>query len=235
MVAVGGGQRVGDGHRSLVVGFRDRLFAVVSYLSHPSSRLPSSGWITSSPSTPKEFLATIAGATGVRFEEGNRFDILNNGDEFYPAMLDAIRQAKHSITIEAYIYWAGKVGEQFAQALAETAAEGVRVKILLDAIGSSTIGSRILETLEAGGCQLAWYNPIHWYTLGRFNHRTHRKSLIIDGRLASPGAPGSPITGSDHAEESGRTGATCRSGSRVPPSSRSRPASRRTGCRPRAS
>jgi len=64
------------------------------------------------------------------------------------------------------------------------------VKILLDAIGSSSIGADILAILESGGCQIAWYNPIKWYTIGRFNNRTHRKSLIIDGRVGFTGGAG---------------------------------------------
>jgi cardiolipin synthase len=105
-------------------------------------------------------------------------------------MLDAIRRAQLSITIEAYIYWAGEIGKEFAEALAAKAKEGVKVKILLDAVGSSTIGTEILKTLESGGCQLAWYNPIRWYSLGRFNHRTHRKSLVMDGRIGFTGGAG---------------------------------------------
>ena len=67
---------------------------------------------------------------------------------------------------------------------------GVTVKILLDAIGSASIGAEILRMLDEGGCQVAWYNPIHWYTLGRFNNRTHRKSLIVDGHIAFTGGAG---------------------------------------------
>jgi cardiolipin synthase A/B len=116
--------------------------------------------------------------------------MLNNGDAFYPPMLAAIRGAKYSITIEAYIYWAGEIGVEFAEALAERARAGCPVKILLDAIGSASIGSEILAILETGGCQVAWYNPIRWYTLGRFNNRTHRKSLIVDGDVAFTGGAG---------------------------------------------
>lgn len=137
-----------------------------------------------------EFLTTMAGSTGVPFYEGNAIQILNNGDAFYPAMLTAIAQAQCSITVEAYIYWAGDIGKRFAEALAARASENVGVKILLDAIGSSTIGDEILEILEKSGCQLAWYNPARPFTIGRFNHRTHRKSLIIDGRIAFTGGAG---------------------------------------------
>ena len=64
------------------------------------------------------------------------------------------------------------------------------MKLLLDAVGSATIGDEILKILDDGGCQLAWFNPIGWYTLGRFNYRTHRKSLIIDGCVAFTGGAG---------------------------------------------
>jgi cardiolipin synthase len=137
-----------------------------------------------------EFLETMAGAVGVPFVGGNRLDLLNNGDRFYPAMLTAIREARHSITIEAYIYWAGDIGLEFAGALAERAKSGVPVKILLDAVGSASVGNKILNTLEAGGCHVAWYNPIRFSTLRRLNNRTHRKSLIVDGRIGFTGGAG---------------------------------------------
>jgi cardiolipin synthase len=166
------------------------VLAVLAYLIEPKEFAPRYGLDHEFPVESDEFFSSIVGATGVPFSGGNRLDILNNGDEFYPAMLDAIRQAKYSVTIEAFIYWAGDVGRKFAEALAERARAGVKVKVLLDAIGSSNIGRDILRALESGGCQIAWFNPIKWYTLGRFNNRTHRKSLIIDGRIAFTGGAG---------------------------------------------
>jgi cardiolipin synthase len=171
---------------ALVTGW----MAFVSYLIAPAEFPPRYGLDHEFAVDDEEFLPTMAGATGVPFLPGNRIDILNNGDEFYPAMLDAITQAEASITIEAYIYWAGRIGREFAEAMAERSRAGVRVKILLDAVGSASIGEEILEILEAGRCQLAWYNPIRWYALGRFNHRTHRKSLIVDGQVAFTGGAG---------------------------------------------
>ena len=137
-----------------------------------------------------EFQNTIEGVTGMPFIAGNRVVIYNNGDEFYPAMLDAIESAEQSITMEHYIYWDGEVGRRFAEALAEKARQGVEVKLLLDAIGSATLGKEIFRILAAGGCQLAWFRPIHWYTLHRANRRDHRKSLIVDGRIAFTGGAG---------------------------------------------
>jgi cardiolipin synthase len=105
-------------------------------------------------------------------------------------MLDAIHGAQCSVTIEAYIYWKGDIGMRFARALADRARAGVKVKILLDAVGSSSIGKEILEVLQSADCEVAWYNPVQWHTVGRYNNRTHRKSLIIDGRIAFTGGAG---------------------------------------------
>jgi cardiolipin synthase len=175
--------------------------ALFCYLSAPVETPPRFGLDHEMGVESEEFLTSIAGATGSQFEPGNRIDILNNGDEFYPAMLADIAAAQLSITIEAYIYWAGDIGRRFAEALAERAGSGVRVKILLDAIGSADIGDDIVRMLEDGGCQLAWYNPVRWYTLGRVNHRTHRKSLIIDGRVAFTGGAGIADTWQGNAED----------------------------------
>lgn len=166
------------------------LMATISYLIAPPSPPPRFGLEHTFGVDSIEFLGSVAGASGSPFQDGNTIELLNNGDAFYPPMLSAIRNAQRSITIEAYIYWAGKVGRVFAEALAERASAGVPVKILLDAIGSSTIGDEILDLLEAGGCQIAWFNRIHWYSISRFNNRTHRKSLIIDGRVAFTGGAG---------------------------------------------
>ena len=164
--------------------------AFVAFLVTPTERPPQYGLDLPFDVHSPRFLRTLSGATGVTVCDGNRIEILNNGDEFYPAMLDAIAGAQHSITIEAYIYWAGDIGRRFAEALAERAQAGVQVKVLLDAVGSASIGEAILATLEQGHCQLAWYNPLRWYSIGRLNHRTHRKSLIIDGRIGFTGGAG---------------------------------------------
>jgi cardiolipin synthase len=175
--------------------------ALFSYLAAPVETPPRFGLDHEMGVDSDDFLASIAGASGASFQPGNRVDVLNNGDEFYPAMLRDIASAQVSITIEAYIYWAGDIGRRFAEALAERARAGIRVKILLDAIGSTDIGDEIVKTLADAKCQIAWYNPIRWYTLGRINHRTHRKSLIIDGRVAYTGGAGIADKWLGHAQD----------------------------------
>jgi cardiolipin synthase len=166
------------------------LWAAVCSLSTPMEFPPQYGLDHGLKVGSPEFLNTMAGAAGVPFEPGNKLELLNNGDEFYPSMLKAVHAARHSITIEAYIYWAGEIGMTFAEALAERASHGVKVKILLDAVGSSSVGNEILAVLNKGGCHVAWYNPIRWNKLRRLNNRTHRKSLIIDGCIGFTGGAG---------------------------------------------
>jgi cardiolipin synthase len=166
------------------------IAAIVAHLGAPREHAPTYGLDHELTVGDPTFVDTIVGLTQAEVFGGNRLTLLQNGDAFYPAMLGAIRRAKLSITIEAYIYWNGRIGLEFARALAERARAGVPVKILLDAIGSASIGREILTTLEQGGCQLAWFNPVRWHTLGFVNYRTHRKTLLIDGAIGFTGGAG---------------------------------------------
>jgi cardiolipin synthase len=127
---------------------------------------------------------------GPQFVAGNRQRALNNGDEIFPAMLAAIRAAKETITFETYIYWSGDIGREFAQALAERARSGVKVHVLLDWVGSAKMDDALLETMKAAGVQTHKFHPPHWSHLGRLNNRTHRKLLIVDGRIGFTGGVG---------------------------------------------
>jgi cardiolipin synthase len=124
------------------------LVGFVFYLLTSQEHAPEYGLESEMEVTSHEFLDSIVGATGVAFVPNNKITVLNNGDAFYPAMLDAICAARRSITMEAYIYWKGEIGNRFAEALAERRRSGITVKLLLDAVGSSTIGDEILKTLR---------------------------------------------------------------------------------------
>lgn len=137
-----------------------------------------------------EFLSTVAGATGVPLIAGNRVEILQNGDAIYPAMLADISRARHSITMEQYIFSAGETGREFAKAMAARSRDGVSVKILLDAVGGASIGREIIRILAEAGCELRWFHPVRWYNLHRVNNRNHRKSLVIDGSIGYTGGAG---------------------------------------------
>jgi len=186
-------------HDKTAIGFA--VAALLTYLVANTERPPTQGLETDFSVHSHEFCDSIVGATGADFVKNNQVTILNNGDEFYPVMLDALRNARHTITMEAYIYWKGDIGMQFARAMAARSKAGVEVKLLLDAVGSSTIGRDILKILQDGGCKLAWFNPVLQTTIGRFNHRNHRKSLIIDGRVAFTGGAGIADHWSGHAQD----------------------------------
>jgi cardiolipin synthase len=173
-----------------VLGLAATVIAVFFYLASPLFHPAAYAIETKLVPGSREFRLTMGGITGSPIFGGNKLEILNNGDEFYPRMLHEIAQARESITMEQYIYWDSDIGLRFAEAFAERAAAGVPVKLLVDAIGSSNIGERILKTLEQSGCELAWFRPIKWYTLNRANFRTHRKSVIVDGRVAFTGGAG---------------------------------------------
>lgn len=136
------------------------------------------------------FLQTMHALTGSSMQEGNNVDVLRNGVEIFPSMLAAIRSAKKTINMESYIYWDGEIGRQFSEALAERARAGVAVKLILDAVGSAPMSGDLIHFLERNGVDIEIYHPIRWYTLSRANHRTHRKLLIVDGRVGFTGGAG---------------------------------------------
>jgi cardiolipin synthase len=174
----------------------------VFYLLAPREHIPHYGLDYKFPIHSDQFLPTVAGAPGVPFIAGNKVTVLTNGDQFYPAMLRAIAAAEKTITMEMYIFWAGDIGRQFASALAERRRAGVKVKLLLDAFGSATIGNEILHTLKESGCEVDWYNRIWLRTIGHFNHRNHRKSIVVDGRVAFTGGAGIADQWAGNAENS---------------------------------
>ena len=137
-----------------------------------------------------EFSRTISLLLGPELIDGNRISSLQNGDQILPAMLDAIRSAKNSITFETYIYWSGNVGKQFADALSEKAKAGVKVHVLVDWAGSSKIDSNFVDEMKRAGVEIERFHPLSWYNLSRINNRTHRKLLVVDGVIGFTGGVG---------------------------------------------
>jgi cardiolipin synthase A/B len=138
----------------------------------------------------RDFLYTIQSTCQAALHHGNRVTILTDGAAFYPAMLEAIRGATHSINMECYIFQEGRIADQFIDALAERARNGVNVTIVVDAIGSFNMWGRPVARLRAAGCRIQAYQRLRWYSLHRFNNRTHRELLIVDGRIAFAGGAG---------------------------------------------
>jgi len=122
--------------------------------------------------------------------DGNKVDVLLNGDQIFPAMLDAIRKARRTITFETYIYWAGSIGDEFAQALSERARAGVKVHLLLDWVGSAKMDDKLIASMQQAGVEVERYHKPEWWHPARLNNRTHRKLLVIDGEIGFTGGVG---------------------------------------------
>jgi cardiolipin synthase len=133
---------------------------------------------------------TLEGVLGVPATEGNHVDVLRNGDEIFPAMLDAIAAAEHTIDFLTFVYWAGDIGTAFARALAERARAGVRVRVLLDAFGARTMDRELIGLMVDHGVALHWFRPLRRFRPGQLNHRTHRKVLIVDEATGFSGGVG---------------------------------------------
>ena len=137
-----------------------------------------------------QFQREMAVMLGPGILPGNRVQALNNGREIFPAMLEAIRSAQTSITFETYIYWSGEIGAEFTEALSARARAGIPVHVTIDWVGSIKMDQSLLDTMEDAGVQVQRYRPLHWYSLTRMNNRTHRKLLVIDGKIGFTGGVG---------------------------------------------
>jgi cardiolipin synthase len=142
------------------------------------------------PLDSNQFRRLIAALGSGSFHPRNKIDVLPNGEAYYPAELQAIREARHSVNIEAYIFKKGRVTREFLEVLTERARAGVDVNMVVDAVGSFRSGKGYFKELTAAGGRVRFYHPIRWYTLPRINNRTHRELVIVDGRVGFIGGAG---------------------------------------------
>lgn len=140
--------------------------------------------------TDAQFLREMGVMLGPSIVPGNKVTVLEDGDQIFPAMLDAIRGAQRTITFETYIWWSGEIAKSFSAALCERAKAGVQVNVTVDWAGSIKMDSSMLQEMQDCGVHIERYRPLHWYNLGRLNNRTHRKLLIVDGRIGFTGGVG---------------------------------------------
>jgi cardiolipin synthase len=136
--------------------------------------------------TDAGFVDYMASLVGAPVDHGE-YTPLRNGDEVFPAMLDAIRQARTRISLESYIYQDGAVGDRLTHELMAAAARGVTVRMVLDAFGSSTLSLESRRRLPEAGVTLKWFNPLRPWTVEETNYRTHAKILVVDGAVAFTG------------------------------------------------
>ena len=137
-----------------------------------------------------QFRRSMGVLLGPPIVEGNQVEVLLNGDQIFPSMLKAIREAKQTITFETYIYWSESIGKEFADALSERARAGVKVHVLLDFIGSIKLDDAQMEEMKTAGVKFQRYHKPVWWKFTKLNNRTHRKVLVVDGRIGFTGGVG---------------------------------------------
>ena len=151
--------------------------------------------------TDPQFRREMSALLGPSVLPGNRIDDYQNGDEIFPAMLEAIQGAKRTITFETYIYWSGAIGKKFASALSERARAGIEVNMIVDWVGSIKMDDDLLEEMKTAGVRIEKYRPLHWYNISRLNNRTHRKLLVLDGEIGFTGGIGIADQWTGHAQD----------------------------------
>jgi cardiolipin synthase A/B len=148
-----------------------------------------------------QFPAYVAALLNAQATGGNRYEVLTNGDQIFPSMLAAINGARRRISFETYIYKESRVGEQFTAALEAAGKRGVELNLVIDAVGSGSMPKEWSERLKAAGAQIGEFGEPKWYSLEELNYRTHRKILVVDGRIGFTGGAGVDDQWLGHAED----------------------------------
>ena len=136
-----------------------------------------------------DFASYVGALLGTQVSGGNRYQVLDNGDEIYPAMLAAVDGATRRIAFETYIFEKGSIGERFVAAFEAAARRGVQVNLVIDAFGA-TMPREWIGRLEAAGAKVGHFGEPSWYSLEELNYRTHRKILVVDGSIGFTGGVG---------------------------------------------
>ncbi len=148
-----------------------------------------------------QFRREMSVLLGPTILSGNRITDLENGDQIFPAMLEAIHSAQKTVTFETYIYWSGDIGKRFSDAFCERARAGVKVNVTIDWHGGSKLEKSALKDMQQAGVQVELYRPLRWYNIGRLNKRTHRKLLVVDGKIGFTGGVGIADSWEGHAQD----------------------------------
>jgi cardiolipin synthase len=147
--------------------------------------------VAAAPSVESDtFSDLLAAVINSRVFGASAVEVHSSGEDIYAAEMRAIGSARSTVHLEAYLFLRGAAGDRFVAALTAAARRGVKVRVVVDAIGSFFTPNRYFARLRAAGGRVAWYQPIRWYTLKRFNNRTHRELLVVDGRVGFIGGAG---------------------------------------------
>jgi cardiolipin synthase A/B len=177
--------------RGMLIAVLIAAAVAVTLAAASCNRLPPAEKLPSVAAGDPAFTATMEAHTNSPIVDGNRVDILLNGDQIFPAKLATIRSAQTSITYAEYFYADGGPAREIAEALAERCRAGVAAHILLDGVGTLSMPREYVTLLKEAGCKVATFRPLgRWVSLGRHNKRNHRRVLVADGRVAVTGGSG---------------------------------------------
>jgi cardiolipin synthase A/B len=137
-----------------------------------------------------EFLRASEALTGAPISNGNRAELLINGDNIFPAFLETIRSAERSLNLQTYVYWRGEIAGDVATAVSEKAREGVPCNVILDALGSAQMERSQIREMRAAGAKVILFRPPKPYAIKRAANRTHRRLLVADGKVGMTGGVG---------------------------------------------
>ena len=135
----------------------------------------------------QEFVRSVGGVLGIPIYRGGEAKILQNGDAFYSEMLSAIGSARDTITFEVYIFEPDEVGRRFMDAFIERARSNVEVRVLFDWFGSIRLRKKYVREMKAAGVKVEFFRPLALRNLVRMYRRSHRRAIVIDGRIAFTG------------------------------------------------
>lgn len=139
---------------------------------------------------PSNLRNALESTVGAVFQGGHRVDILRNGDEIFPAMLQAIEDAEHTIDFVTFVYWQGDIARRFADTLAKKSLDGARVRVVLDAFGSAPMKRSLIRRMSGAGVAIERFRPTARWKFWEADHRTHRKILVVDNKVAFTGGVG---------------------------------------------
>jgi cardiolipin synthase A/B len=134
-----------------------------------------------------EFSGGVATFLNEPLFQGGKTTLLQNGDAFYPAMLQAIRNARDTINFETYIFEPDEIGQQFIDAFKERARAGVEVRLLVDGFGGMKLKRRYRDDLKRAGVKVHRFRPLGLRNLVRIYRRAHRRAIVMDGKVGFTG------------------------------------------------
>lgn len=133
-----------------------------------------------------ELLASIAGVTQGTITEGNRIKLIQNG-AWFDSLYKDLESAEHSINFETFLAKEGEITRRIADILSRKAGGGVRVRLMLDGSGGKKFGDVDVTKMKEAGCEVCLYHPMRFSNIGKLNNRTHRKIVVVDGRIGYVG------------------------------------------------